>query len=72
MEKLNEIIVVLKKVSQGGKGLYLDNIKELYNKDYNMEKANVISKLNKSIDLNIIKKVQNKYEKCLTILIRMP
>ena len=47
MEKLNEIIVVLKKVSQGGKGLYLDNIKELYNKDYNMEKANVISKLNK-------------------------
>ena len=63
MEKLNEIIVVLKKVSQGGKGLYLDNIKELYNKDYNMEKANVISKLNKSIDLNIIKKVQNKYGK---------
>ena len=61
MENLNEIIVVLKKLSQDGKGLYLDNIIELSNKDYIMEKANVVSKLNKGVDLNIIKKVENKY-----------
>ena len=63
MESLNEIIVVLKKLSQDGKGWYLDNIIELYNKDYNMDKANVISKLNKGADLNITKKVEDKYEK---------
>ena len=28
-----------------------------------MEKANVISKLNIGVDLNIIKKVENKYRK---------
>ena len=61
MENLNEIIVVLKKLSQVGKGLYLDNIIELCNKDFIMEKANVVSKLNKGVDLNIIKKVENKY-----------
>ena len=33
MENLNEIIIVLKKLSQYGKGLYLDNIIELCNKD---------------------------------------
>ena len=43
--------------------LYLDNIIELYNKDYNMERVNVISKLNKGVDLNIIKKVENEYGK---------
>ena len=63
MENLNEITVVLKKLSQDGKGLYLNNIIELCNKDYNMERANVISKLNKGVDLNIIKKVENKYGK---------
>ena len=63
MENLNEIIAVLKKLSLDGKGLYLDNIIELCNKDYNMERANVISKLNKGVDLNIIKKVENKYGK---------
>ena len=63
MENLNEIIVVLKKLSLDGKGLYLDNIIELCNKDYKMERANVISKLNKDVDLNIIKKVENKYGK---------
>ena len=63
MENLNEIILVLKKLSLDGKGLYLDNIIELCNKDYNMERANVISKLNKGVDLNIIEKVENKYEK---------
>ena len=63
MENLNEIIVVLKKLSLNGKGLYLDNIIELCNKDYNMERANVTSKLNKGVDLNIIEKVENKYEK---------
>ena len=61
MENLNEIIVVLKKLSQVGKGLYLDNIIELSNKDYNMERANVISKLSKGVDLNIIKKTEKKY-----------
>ena len=60
---MNEIIVVLKKLSQDGKGLYFDNIIELYNKDYNMERVNVISKLNKGVVLNIIKKVENKYGK---------
>ena len=63
MENLNEIIAVLKKLSQNGKGLYLDNIIELCNKDFNMERANVISKLNKGADLNVIKKVENKYGK---------
>ena len=63
METVNEIIVVLNKLSQEGKGLYLDNIIELCNKDYNMETANVISKQNKGVDLNIIKKVENKYGK---------
>ena len=63
METVNEIIVVLNKLSQEGKGLYLDNIIELCNKDYNMETANVISKQNKVVDLNIIKKVENKYGK---------
>ena len=63
MENLNEIIVVLKKLSLDGKGLYLNNIIELCNKDYHMERANVISKLNKSVDLNVIKKVKNKYGK---------
>ena len=63
MENLNEIIVVLKKLSQNGKGLYLDNIVELCNKDFNMERANVISKLNKGVDLNVIKKAENKYGK---------
>ena len=28
-----------------------------------MERTNVISELNKDVDLNIIKKVENKYEK---------
>ena len=60
MENENEIVVVLKKLNQEGKGLYLDNIIELCNKDCNMEIANVISKLNKGADLNIIKKVGNK------------
>ena len=63
MENLNEIIVVLKKLSLDGKGLYLGNIIELCNKDYNMERANVISKLNKGVDVKIIKKVENKYGK---------
>ena len=63
MENLNEIIVVLKKLSLDGKSLYLDNIIGLCNKDYKMERANVISKLNKDVDLNIIKKVENKYGK---------
>ena len=63
METVNEIIVVLNKLSQEGKGLYLDNIIELCNKDYNMETANVISKQNKGVDLNIIKKGENKYGK---------
>ena len=60
MENENEIVVVLKKLNQEGKGLYLDNIIELCNKYCNMEIANVISKLNKGVDLNIIKKVGNK------------
>ena len=63
MENLNEITVVLKKLSHDGKSLYLDNIIALCNKDYNMEKANVISKLNIGVDLNTIKKVENKYGK---------
>ena len=63
MESLNEIIVVLKKISQDGKGLYSDNIIELCNKDYSMEKANAISKLNRVVDLNTVKKVENKYGK---------
>ena len=45
------------------KGLYLDNKVELCNKDYNMETATVISKLNKGVDLNIIKKVEIRYGK---------
>ena len=60
---MNEITVVLKKLSQDGKGSYLDNIKDLCNKDYNMEKVNVNSKLNKGVDLYIIKKIENKYGK---------
>ena len=63
MEHLNEIIVVLKKLSQDGKGLYSENIIDLCNKDYNMERADIISKVNKGVDLKIIKKVENKYEK---------
>ena len=70
MENLNEIIIVLKKLSQDGKGLYLDNIIELCNKDYSMDKANVISKLNKGVDLRIIKKVENKYGKLSYRIIR--
>ena len=61
MENFNEIIVVLKKLSQDRKGLYLESIIELYNKDCNMERANIISKVNKGVDLKIIKKVENKY-----------
>ena len=60
---MNEIIVVLKKLSQDGKGLYLENIIDLCNKDYNMERADIISKINKGADLKIIKKVENKYGK---------
>ena len=63
MEHLNEIIVVLKKLSQDGKGLYSENIIDLCNKDYNMERADIISKINKGADLKIIKKVENKYGK---------
>ena len=63
MENLNEIIVVLKKLSQDGKGLYLENIIDLCNKDYSMERADIISKVNKGVDLKIIKKVENKYGK---------
>ena len=63
MENLNEIIILLKKLSQNGKGLHLDNIIELCNKDYSMGKANVISKLNEGVDLHIVKKVKNKYGK---------
>ena len=66
MENLNEIIVILKKLSLDGKGLYLDSIIELIvaaKITDNMERANVISKLNKGIDLNIIKKVESKYGK---------
>ena len=63
MENLNEIIVVLKKLSQDGKGLSLENIRDLCNKDYSMERADIISKVNKGVDLKIIKKVENKYGK---------
>ena len=63
MENLNEIIVVLKKLSQNGKGLYLENIIDLCNKDYDMERADIISKESKGVDLKIIKEVENKYGK---------
>ena len=63
MENLNEIIVVLKKLSQHGKGLYLEYIIDLCNKDYNMERADIILKVNKGVDLKIIKKIENKYGK---------
>ena len=55
MEKLNEIIVVLKKLSEDGKGWYLENIIVLCNKDYNIKRVD-ISKVNKGVDLKIIKK----------------
>ena len=55
MENLKETIIAFKKLSQDGKGLYSNNIIELCNKDYNMERANIISKLNKDVDLSIIK-----------------
>ena len=61
MENLKETIIAFKKLSQDGKGLYSNNIIELCNKDYNMERANIISKLNKDVDLSIIKEVENKY-----------
>ena len=61
MENVNEIIVVLKRFSQDGNGLYLENIIDLSNKDYNMERADIMSKANKGVDLEIIKKVENKY-----------
>ena len=60
---MNEIIVVLKKLSQDGKGLYLENIIDLCNKDYNMERADIISKVNKGVDLKIIEELENKYGK---------
>ena len=63
MENLNEIIVVLKKLSQDRKCLYLENIIDSCNKDYNMERADIISKGNKGLDWKIIKKVENKYGK---------
>ena len=63
MENLNKNIVVLKKLIQDGKGLYLENIIDLCNKDYNMERADIISKVKKGVDLKIIKKVENKYGK---------
>ena len=50
MENLNEIIVVLKKLSQDRKCLYLENIIDSCNKDYNMERADIISKGNKGLD----------------------
>ena len=61
MENVNEIIVVLKRFSQDGNGLYLENIIDLSNKNYNMERADIMSKANKGVDLEIIKKVENKY-----------
>ena len=61
MENLKENIIAFKKLSQDGKGLYSNNIIELCNKDYNMERANIISKLNKDVDLSIIKEVEKKY-----------
>ena len=61
MENLKETIIAFKKLSQDGKGLYSNNIIELCNKDYNMERANIISKLNKDVDLSIIKEVEKKY-----------
>ena len=63
MENLNKNIVVLKKLIQDGKGLYLENIIDVCNKDYNMERADIISKVKKGVDLKIIKKVENKYGK---------
>ena len=63
MENLNKNIVVLKKLIQDGKGLYLENIIDLCNKDYNMERADIISKVKKGVDLKIIRKVENKYGK---------
>ena len=61
MENLKETIIAFKKLSLDGKGLYSNNIIELCNKDYNIERANIISKLNKDVDLSIIKEVENKY-----------
>ena len=61
MENLKETIIAFKKLSQVVKGLYSNNIIELCNKDYNMERANIISKLNKDVDLSIIKEVEKKY-----------
>ena len=61
MENLKETIIAFKKLSQVGKGLYSNNIIELCNKDYNMERANIISKLNKDVDLSIVKEVEKKY-----------
>ena len=47
---------VLKKLSEDGKGWYLENIIDLCNKDYNVKRADIISKVNKGVDLKIIKK----------------
>ena len=54
---------VLKKLSEDGKAWYLENIIDLCNKDYNVKRADIISKVNKGVDLKIIKKVENKYGK---------
>ena len=63
MENLNEITVASIKLSQDGKSLYLENIIELCNKDYNMERANIISKVSNGVDLKLIKKAENKHGK---------
>ena len=63
MENLNEITVASIKLSQDGKSLYLENIIELCNKDYNMERANIISKVSNDVDLKLIKKAENKHGK---------
>ena len=63
MENLNEITVASIKLSQDGKSLYLENIIELCNKDYNMERANIISKVSNGVDLKLIKKAENQHGK---------
>ena len=60
---LDEIVGDLRKLSQDGKELSLDDVVDLCTRDYNIESEKTILNLEHCIELNFMRKLEEKYEK---------
>ena len=56
----NKIIDCIKKLKVEGKGLYLENIKNVCFQDYEMDCKTVNDELEKCLEKNMVKKVTNR------------